>query len=62
MFHAQTVKKLAHLGWTTANAGELFNGTLRFGAGGGRMFAEMFFLTILMGTQFTRLPGVTELL
>ena len=42
MFHAQTVKKLAHLGWTTANAGELFNGTLRFGAGGGMRIPEEF--------------------
>ena len=62
MFHAQTVKKLAHLGWTTANTGEFFDGALRFGTSGGRMFSKMLFQTILMGTQFTGLPGVTEVL
>jgi hypothetical protein len=50
MFHAQTMKKLPHLGRTPANAGELFDGVLSLGAGGGWMLAKMRFQTALMGT------------
>jgi hypothetical protein len=41
MFHAQTVEKLAHLGRTSAYAGEFFDGVLRGGTGGGGMLAKM---------------------